>query len=211
MTLTAKVTNQGGSAAGGFQIDVYKGQSTKPSVNEPGDFSCAVVSLDVGASTTCEGTVTYDTTGTNIVWAQADTTAAVPESRETNNTKHVGVVARLPDLRVLLLSVSSSSVAVGDPVTVSALVENVSSVDALNGFQIDIYKNLASSPGVGQVGDITCPVSSLASKAKTTCSGTVTYAAPGSYKLWAQVDSLNSVDETYENNNSKGPVSLTVQ
>jgi hypothetical protein len=39
----------------------------------------------------------------------------------------------------------------------------------------------------------------------------VSYAAAGTYKVWAQADTMNAINETYETNNLKGPVSLTVQ
>lgn len=61
-------------------------------------------------------------------------------------------------------------------------------------------------------GGITCQVTGgLTSKGKYTCRGTVTYDAAGTYNVWAQADSLNSVNETHENNNVKRPVSLTAQ
>lgn len=67
------------------------------------------------------------------------------------------------------------------------------------------------APTVGQGGVFTCHVYSLASLEKAICSTTVTYGTAGTYLVWAQADTQNTVNETNETKNLKGPVSVTVQ
>jgi CARDB/Protein of unknown function (DUF642) len=209
VTLTATVSNNGGVPAGNFAVNIYKNLSLPPVVGQAGDGSCSVTSLAAGASTTCSVQVAYSAVGSNVAWALVDAQNTVSESNERNNTGHVGLAVMLPDLDVTKVTVPSTNVAVNQPVTISATVENTSAVDVIGGFEISLYKNLASAPGVSSVSDVNCPVSSLASMATTTCTGTVTYSAPGSYTVWAQADTLNDVAESNEANNT-GHASLTV-
>ena len=209
VTLTATVTNSGTSAADNFEVDLYQSLSGAPDIGQTGDVSCQIATLAPGDSTTCSGQVSYDTTGIYIVWAQADTLGTVPEADRSNNTSHVGLVIRLSNLRIMSLTVPASAT-VGQPVTLSAVVENVSSVDVYGAFEVDIYQNLATAPGVGQVGDITCSVPSLTPHGEFTCSGTVTYNSAGTDDVWVQVDTLNTVNETDESNNIHGPSTITI-
>jgi len=208
VTVTATVRNQGITAAANFQIDLYKNLLTKPTVGQVGDVTCNVATLAAGATTTCTDTVSYDAAG--FYSAQVDTMNAVAESNETNNLRGpILVRMKLPDLRIVRLKASTTTPTVGTPVTLTATVMNLSLVNA-GAFEIDFYNNLASAPSVSQVGDVTCAVSGLAKLASTTCTGTVTYTAPGTYQIWAQADTLNAVAETKEGNNVKGPLKITV-
>jgi len=210
VTITAIVRNKGTTAANNFAVDLYKNQLIKPSVLQVGDWTCNVPSLAAGATTTCTSTVSYDTAGTYRVRAQVDTMNAVAETNEKNNLKGPVVVrVKLPDLRVMRLTASTTTPTAGNPLTLTATVMNLSQVSA-GAFEVDLYQNLASAPGVSQVGDVTCNASGLAKLATTTCTGTVTYAVPGTYLVWAQADTMNTVAERNEGNNVKGPLKITV-
>jgi len=210
VTLSATVRNAGTTAAGGFEVDLYKDLSGIPSLSQVGDVTCNVGGLAAGALTTCSGTVSYGAAGYYSVRAQVDTLNSVAEINESNNVAGPArEVVRLTDLRITSLIVPSDNVTVGQPVTISATVTNVSAVDA-SAFAVDLYKNLTGAPGVTQVGDVTCNVGVLASGASTTCSGTVTYSTTGTFEVWAQADTQNAVAEVNEGNNLRGPVSVTV-
>jgi subtilase family serine protease len=210
VNVSATIRNAGTGAAGNFQIDLYKDLAAAPTVSQSGDSTCNVSGLASGDTTTCSMTVSYSTAGSYNVWAQTDALNSVVESNENNNVKGpVRVTVRLPDLRITSLTAPAAPVKVGDPVMLTAIVANASPVDA-TAFAVDIYKDLAAAPGIGQVGDITCPVASLASRDSTVCSGTVTYSTAGTFKVWAQADSQNALGESDESNNLKGPVTVTV-
>jgi N-acetylneuraminic acid mutarotase len=209
VTLSATVTNAGAATASNFEVDLYKNLRRPPAPGQTGDVVCLVPTLAPGDTTTCSGQVSYDAAGTYVVWAQADLTNVVPETNETNNSAHIGLAVRQPDLRITALTAPSGAVTIGQSVTLTATVTNASAVDVINTFSVDIYKNLASAPGA-QPGDITCTVTTLAPQASATCSGTVTYSATGAYKVWAQADTTNTVTETHENNNVAGPVTVNV-
>ena len=210
VTWTATVTNNGTTPANEFEVDFYKNLTTKPVAGQTGDTSCNIGNLPPGASTMCTGQVSYSATGSYTEWAQADTLNTVAETSESDNTNHNSVSIRQPDLRMMSLTVSPSPVAVGDPVTIEATVENVGTVDVIGAFSIDLYKNLSSAPTIGQVGDAACNQSGLAAGATYICTGTVTYTGGGTFNVWALADSQGTVQETNETDNTKGPVSVTV-
>ena len=214
VTVTATVKNTGTTDANNFHVDIYKNLASPPSVGQVGDVhTCIVSSLAAGAATTCTGTVSYDVAGNYVVWAQADTENSVFEANENNNVNHIGLGVRLPDLTVIQLSATPAPAIVGSDVTLTATVQNVSGVDVINPFQIDLYKNLASAPSVGQTGDVSCTVNSLGHTALTntyTCSRTVSYGVIGAYSAWAQVDAQNALNEANEGNNVKGPTTVNV-
>ena len=210
VTITATVRNKGMTAANNFTIDLYKNLFTKPTVGQVGDVTCNVASLAGGATTTCSHTVSYDTKGAYKVRAQVDTMNAVAETNEKNNLKgSILVMVKNPDLWLIKLTASTTTPTVGQEVTLTTSVMNFSLVST-GAFEVDLYRNLADAPGVSQVGDVTCNVSGLAKLAMATCTGKVTYAAPGTYQIWAQADTMNAMAERSEVNNAKGPIKVTV-
>ena len=111
------------------------------------------------------------------------------------------------DLVIDSLTATPSMPVVGQKVTITAVVRNRGGAAATaNNFEIDLYKNRKTKPHVSHVGDVTCFVTSLAGGATATCSGTVTYDKVRTYRVRAQVDTLNAVIESNEKNNLKGPV-----
>jgi subtilase family serine protease len=206
ITISATVQNTGAvDVIGAFEIDLYQNLASAPGA-QVGDVNCNVNSLAALATTTCTGTVTYATAGSYTVWAQADTMNTVAESNETNNTGHVGLTVALPDLMLTRVTATPSTGTAPQVVTITATIKNASGVDAIVPFNVDLYQNLASAPGVSDVGDATCTVDGLAATASTTCSATVTYETAGTYQVWGQVDTMNAVTETDESNNvTKGP------
>jgi subtilase family serine protease len=210
VTITAAVSNVGGATASSFEVALYKNLRTPPGTDQVADVVCPVASIAAGEATTCTGHVIYGSTGTDIIWVQVDPQNGVPETNETNNTLHTGLAVKLPDLRVIQLTIPSANVTVGQPVSVSAVVENVSAVDVIHPFEVDIYQNLSGAPGISQVGNVTCNVDYLASKTTTTCAGIVMYLSTGTFKVWAQADTQNAIHEVYESNNIAGPATVTV-
>ena len=215
VTVTATITNSGGSTASGFNVDL-----AKPAVGDSGQHTCAGNTLAAGDTMTCVATFSYNGTGTKHIWAQADTQNSVGETNETNNTKSVGLSVAKPDLylsKVTAINPTTNKAQWSGTapltLTLTATVTNASGVDVYTPFNIDLYQNNPTAPAVGDPGDVTpCTVPSLAPHATVTCSATVTYSTPDTYIIWGQADTGNAVDETNEGNNVKqGSLSITVK
>jgi hypothetical protein len=92
--------------------------------------------------------------------------------------------------------------------TVSVTVANEGLASARS-FTVAIYKHRPAAPELGTPGDVNCTVRSLWPGRTATCTGSVSYAAAGTYSLWAQVDVHNQVVEDGESNNVEGPQPVT--
>ena len=115
----------------------------------------------------------------------------------------------IPDLVVLNIQTEPAQPEPGDEVNVQLTVRNQGSADA-GQFSIDWYADLASTPSAGQIGDARDTVLSLAPGEAYTMHTTYTYAAPGNYNMYAQVDTDEEVDESHEMNNGLGPVDIAI-
>ncbi len=211
-TVTVTVKNQGVDPAGSFYVDIYKNRATAPTTYLVGDTYCSISGLAAGATTTCVQSVSYSAAGTNYLWAQVDTDQTIAESNETNNVYGpvtVNVV-NPPDLTIQSMTLSPASPLINSNATVTVTVKNQGTGAASSSFYVEIYKNETTAPGLYHSGDTWCSIASLAAGATTTCTKTVSYAAVGSYKMWSQVDSWNSVRESNESNNVFGPTTVTV-
>lgn len=203
VTLTATVTNNGGTAAGAFEVAFYKNLSSAPGVNDAGDASCQISSLAAGASASCQATVTYSAAGLDIVWAQADEGNTVTESNDGNNTRHIGLSVRQPaDLTITTWKALPSTTTTGSNVTLLAYVHNGGGVAISTPFKVDFYKNSATAPDGSVPGDVSCTISSLGAGGTALCRGTVQYSAAGTFQAWALADRTNAVTESDETNNS---------
>jgi hypothetical protein len=201
--VTVTVRNQGSADATDTFFIIF--------IKEPADiFGCTIDGLAAGATTTCVGVATFYEIGTFDMWAFADYDLTVTESNEDNNELVETItIVEGPDLIVQGISTDPVFPGPGETVNVTVTVRNQAAGDATNSFWIDFYKNLAAPPGA-VVGDIDCPIDSLAAGATTTCSGTVSYFAEGTYTMWAQVDTDQDVIESNEDNNVFGPQSICV-
>ncbi len=122
ITITATVRNQGLRAAGGFYVAL-----TSPDLATQSKY---VSSLAVGGTTNVSFTYTapqYTADRTISVTATADSTNAVAESNESNNTRSASfkVLASLPDLTVTSLTGDKAVYEAGETVTITAVVKNI--------------------------------------------------------------------------------------
>src|SRR3989338_4654113 len=209
--MTPNVKHQVSAASGAFSVDIYKHRDTAPSPGLTGDAYCTISGLAAGATTTCVQTVSYAAGGSYKMWAQVDTKQQENETNENNNTnyKYLTVQTPMPDLIVSGIATNPWSPLAGQNITVTATVKNQGTA-ASGAFSVDIYKHRDTAPSPGLTGDAYCTISGLAAGATTTCVQTVSYAAGGSYKMWAQVDTKQQENETNENNNTNYKY-LTVQ
>jgi subtilase family serine protease len=163
ITITATIQNQGLRAAGGFYVSL-----TSADLPTQAQY---VSSLSAGASTNVSFTYTAPQYGTNksvTVTATADSTGAIPESNESNNTRSTSFTVRsLPDLIVSALSADKTQYLPGETISITATVRNQGSVST-SGFYVSLTSaNLATQ---------TKYVASLA--AGTSVNVTFTYTAP---------------------------------
>lgn len=108
------------------------------------------------------------------------------------------------DLVVSSLTTNPARLAhVGNSVIITATIRNNGGTTA-NNFQVDLYSNLSKPPAVDTTGDVTvtCTGSSLDPGSSMICTGTVTYSTAGTKVVWAQADTMNTVGESNESNNT---------
>lgn len=108
------------------------------------------------------------------------------------------------DLGIVSIALNPSVPQVGQTVEVTITIRNFGSTNA-GSFYLDWYADRASSPSPGIVGDRWKKFSGLAAGASDTMTFNYTYTIEGIKKMYAQVDTDNQVEETYENNNVYGP------
>ena len=197
ITITATIQNQGLRSAGGFYASLTSPDLSTQTRNVP--------SLAAGASTSVTFTYTAPQVNKSItVTATADSTGAIAESNEGNNTRNTSFNVRaLPDLIVSALSTDKTQYMPGDTIAISATVRNQGSGPA-SGF----YVSLASADLTTQ----TKLVSTLAAGASASVTFTYTapqYTASRTITVTATADSTGVIAETNENNNTRN-VSFTV-
>lgn len=199
INITVTIHNQGLRSAGGFYVALTSSDlSTQTKY---------ISSLASDASANISFTYTapqYEANKSVMVTATADSTDAVPESNESNNTRSTSFTVRsLPDLVVSALSPDKTQYLPGDAIVISVTVQNQGG-GAASGFYVSLTStNLAAQ---------TKYVSSLAAGASAGVSFTYTapqVAANTAITVTATADSTGAVAETNEGNNTRS-VSFTV-
>ncbi len=206
-----EISNVGATKATDFFVDFYQDLPGGPILDEVGTFFCAIASLGAESSTICSGVVIYSATGSFDAWAQVDTEDEVSEEQENDNIfgpQKVDVNADV-DLIVTAIDLDPAKPTAGEPVDVEVEVRNFGTTGA-GFFFVDFYQDRAGPPPLFAVGDMSCGIPALAAGASAICSGTVTYASPGSFHAWAQVDTNDFVSETNEGNNLDSPDKVEV-
>jgi subtilase family serine protease len=207
MTVTDTVTNQGGGSSGPSTTRFYVSANFTIDADDvllPG--SRAVASLATGASSS--GTATFVlpstlATGSYYVVAKSDADGTAVETNESNNTA-ARVVAVGPDLRAAALTVPYQQRA-GVMSAVSLTVENRgggASPIALTRFYLSVDTRFDATD---QVLDTVATIGPLAGGTQTTVATSITLPSgttPGTYYVFARVDSDDVILETVENNNA---------
>ena len=210
-SITDTTTNQGGGSIGASTTQFYL--SRDPSL-DTGDTKLdgvhAVPALMAGASHSASTTVTMPAglaPGGYYLFAKADATGSLPESREQNNTL-VRIVYLGPDLVMLGIS-SVAPTKAGTSVQVGDTVSNSGGANA-GAFTVRFYlsTNILLDASDTQLDGSR----SVASLAAGTSSGGSTLVAippnttPGYYYLIAKSDADNAIVEVSEGNNTAARV-----
>ena len=106
------------------------------------------------------------------------------------------------DLQLTAVNWSRPDDYVCAPVTAVVTVRNNGANDISTPFRVDLYKNLATAPPAGTLGDLFLEISSLdAGSTKTVTFSNVSTDIPGDWTSWFRVDANNYIAETNESNN----------
>lgn len=205
-----EVCNKGKGTAGQNELHVYYDLKSAPTFGQKGDQRVSVPILAAGACRTFYVTRRMTPSGSYSSYALVDVMKQVSETSETNNgagplAVSVGGSSNRPDLQVGAFKASVS----GNDITYTAQVCNRGNVTATP-FRVDFYLNLNNPPRPGQSGSPSAIIATLAANRCTTVSRTLSNAKPGGYVSWVQVDSGRWVAESNEQNNTGGPVKVTV-
>jgi subtilase family serine protease len=204
----AEVCNTGTGSSGATTVVVYYNRATAPAVGANGDQLTTVPQLAPGACTTRSIFRSGTPPGTYTSWAQVDVPNVVTETSEANNIAGpvkvtVGSTAQLPDLRFTQFTAQ----AFGDKVNYSMVVCNFGQASA-GVSRVDLYYNSPFPPS--SAGNFSQSLSPLSVGACQTINHSRLNTPTGTYSSWVRVDRLGQVQESNENNNTRGPVSVTV-
>ena len=115
----------------------------------------------------------------------------------------------MPDLVVLSIACDPASPEVGEDTTVYVTIKNQGVVDAEE-FYVDFYKDLTTSPYLGEVGDLYWYPAGLGAGETQTLVDVISYTTAGDYSMYAQIDSFEQIEELNETNNIFGPQTIHV-
>lgn len=153
--------------------------------------------LSAGWYTTAQGNFTTSPAGTWDVTVVTDSSNAVPESNESNNSLTVSWTWEpppLPDLTVSNIWTTTSPLIAGQPYDLEFEVDNVGNADVTQTFYTDLYV-------AGQYVN-SWYTNGLSAGYSTFGQETLTTSLPGTWDVTAVTDSTNVVQESDESNNS---------
>ena len=202
------VCNKGNATAGYARIDLYYNRATKPTVTDVGERYTSTSTLTAGACTT-RNIYAQLATGTYNSWLWVDRTNAVLESKEANNMYGPlkVTVGSTGTADLIVSSLTGSADASGTVVYYANVCNN--GYGASTATTVDIYYNSTYPPSAGTKGDTYASVPALASQTCTSV-GVKAQLKNGTYYSWAYADRTNTVKETNENNNYRGPTTIIV-
>ena len=197
VTVTATIMNQGLRSASGFYVALTSADLTTQTKY--------VSSLGAGGSTSVAFSYTagrYTSDKAISITAAADSTGAIPESNEGNNTraasfKVLAYIPPLPDLTVTALTGNKAMYEAGDTMTITGTVKNIgASAAAATTVQLTVS-------GIGTFTTNLSAMSAGVSQTVTFTSTAPTSLNAQSITMTAMVDPNNLVAESNESNNSK--------
>jgi subtilase family serine protease len=202
-TVNVTVINDGNNPAGDFVVRWQPSFLAAPLTQQ-------VNGLAVGASTTVSFDFTFPFAFTFDGNVTIDSTNAVAEVDETDNTRatRVEVPAATVDLTVEDLTISPASPTQGAPATASVTVRNLGNSPSgrfVVDWNPDAFGIIVPSPQT--LSEETGPLGPGASRVITF---SFTYPQAGNFRSIASVDSFNTVAETNEANNQR-ILNVTVQ
>ncbi|MCP4543882.1 MAG: hypothetical protein GY832_42755, partial [Chloroflexi bacterium] len=200
-------------ALGDFLVDWYADPSTPPISTTSGDGTWTRSGLGTGRTILLTTTYTLTTAGTHTFYAQIDRTNVVTESDEMDNlTGPLTLIASVmpqPDLVVIGLSVAPTIPTLGQPVTLTVQIKNRGTLSTTADVRVDGYVDPVAVPGAGETGDVFTTIASLDPGQSVVVQLPYTFTTGEQHTLYAQVDALDVVSESIENNNVSEPLTVT--
>lgn len=200
ITISATIKNQGLRSAGGFYVSVTSSDLSTQSKY--------ISSLEAGSTVTVTYTYTaplFASTRDVTVTAAADSTGAIAESNEGNNTRSTSFrVVALPDLSISALSSDKSLYEAGEMITISATVKNIGQTTAA------ATTVRLAVPNIGTFNQNLPALSAGASQVVRFTLIAPTLLSSQSITVTAYADPDNKVAESNESNNSR-TITLSVK
>jgi hypothetical protein len=209
VTYTVKYCNLGTASSAAFAVDLYYQSKTPPAPKQKGDQAKLVGPIAKGTCAVATMQRPNTPIGAYSSWVQLDSGGAIAESNEANNIGGpVQVAVKAPPMPDLVIQAFDAKL-VGTDLVYDVQICNVGTVPAFL-FRVDIYYNRLLEPGVLQIGDQNAYLLTLAAGDCEGVSRTYKNVPVGLYNSFAFVDTLGTVAESSETNNSAGPKVLLV-
>ncbi len=132
------------------------------------------------------------------------------ELTDGTETWEVVVAVQLDGATRNLAVQNFSTILVGNDIQYHWEVVNTGNVDIIDAFDVDLYIDRASAPGVGAAGDWTDTPTFLGIGQSLPYDLVLEDAPTGSYDAWVQVDTNGAISEANEGDNVAGPQSVTI-
>ncbi|WP_437639503.1 CARDB domain-containing protein [Sorangium sp. So ce854] len=208
ITCSARISNQGGSAASWFSSEMRLSSDTNITSTDALLGACDIVSLPAGGSQTitCRGEIPAGHAfPSQYVGILADSSSSVPELDERNNTGHDAISIRQSQADLVVSSVDCPSSATSPgAITCSVRISNQGS-SAASWFSIDLRLSRDTNIASFDTPLGSCDIVSLPAGASQTvsCRGNI----PAGHALSSQyvgvvADSSSRVSESNESNNT---------
>ncbi len=185
--------------------------------NVSGTLTSPTGDITVTQGTRSYGTIAAGATGTANGF-QINVAAGAPdfqylldlELTDGTNTWNEVVPIQLAGGNKNLAVQNFTATLVGNDIQYHWDVVNTGNVDVVNTFDVDLYIDRASAPGIGDAGDWTDSPASLAVGQSLPYDLVLPDAPTGSYDAWVQVDTGGAISESNEGDNVAGPETVDV-
>lgn len=199
------IVNQGSETALTPRVDIWQDRSTPPTSPAGSDAYQLLANLPAYTQNTTTATfsVVYSQPGTYSLWAMVSPSAGQADMDLSNNIFQVFVEIKpaAADLLIERINTMPRRPPGGREFSVAVTIRNQGAAGA-GPFRVDLWKSTVLEPVGTADSDAFQQVSGLAAGEATTIYYNVAYPGPGSNLLWARVDSLESVTEMDEDNNT---------
>ncbi len=205
--LTVVVENQGDVGASDFYVDGYLDPTGTPEAGDYGEDYQLVDYLGPGEETLV--TLIFETdSGPHSVAILADSGGDVDEGDETNNVESLNVTvvdeSPLPNIEVTYFDYLSDD----ESIYYALDIRNNGTLD-VGAFKVELYVDLGFEPTPDDVGDQVINISGLhageTKQADFLVENTCLYTGCTS---WVLVDSYGNIEESNEDDNAQGPMSV---
>ena len=204
--LEVRIKNQGNASASNFWVDAWAQRTVEPEEFDVGDEYKDIPYLSPNHFAMLSFAFPYgEISGES--WIQIDTTNAVEESRENNNSFEFGISSGGSNSEDDL-SIDYFDTILNDDGTRSYFIDVTNNGDnIIEYFFVDLYPNQSMSPTIGTDGSQYIAVEDLA-PGETAWADFIYEGECTGCVSWCMVDSLDFVSENNEENNIAGPITI---